>query len=173
MILPTSQPAVTILGIDPGYDRVGWCIGQIVQGKFQIVAVNCIETTKIKNIIDRFQKIDQELTKLIHQYTPTEAAIETLFFSSNKTTAMRVSEARGVILSSLFRHQVAIQEYNPMTMKLAVTGNGQADKADIARMIRLQFQLGDDKILDDALDAIGMAITHAATRAVKQQLIAK
>jgi len=161
---------VTVIGIDPGYDRVGWCIGQIIAGQFQLTIYGCIETTGMKDIMQRFQKIDSELTAFIEKYRPTEAAIETLFFSSNKTTAMRVSEARGVILSALFRHHVKINEYNPMAMKVAVTGNGKADKSDIARMLHLQFRLDNDKILDDALDAIGMAITHAATRGVSSQL---
>jgi len=155
---------LTIIGIDPGYDRVGWCIGQLVHGQFQLIAFNCIQTTDIKNIIERFEKIDRELQKILVQYQPTEAAVETLFFSSNRSTAMRVSEARGVILSSLFRQKVIISEYNPMVMKVAVTGNGLATKQDIARMLRLQFRLGNDKILDDALDAIGMAITHSVSR---------
>ncbi|CAN5286947.1 crossover junction endodeoxyribonuclease RuvC [soil metagenome] len=166
----TKSVPVTVIGIDPGYDRVGWCIGQIIAGQFQLTVYGCIETTGIKDIIQRFKKIDDELTPFLEKYGPTEAAIETLFFSSNKTTAMRVSEARGVIISCLFRHHVNISEYNPMAMKVAVTGNGKADKSDISRMLHLQFHLPNDKILDDALDAIGMAITHAATRGVSSQL---
>ncbi len=165
-MIPAQQP-ITIIGIDPGYDRVGWCIGQIVKGQFQLITYNCIETTGMKDIIERFQKIDTELSQILQKYQPAEAAIETLFFSSNKTTAMRVSEARGVIMSALFRHQVQINEYNPMAMKVAVTGNGRAAKPDIERMLRLQFRLDNDKILDDALDAIGMAITHTVSRATK------
>ncbi len=165
-MMNAPQP-ITIIGIDPGYDRVGWCIGKIEKGQFKIVTYNCIETTGMKDIIERFRKVDTELTEILQKYQPTEAAIETLFFSSNKTTAMRVSEARGVIISALFRQQVQITEYNPMAMKVAVTGNGRAAKPDIERMLRLQFRLDNDKILDDALDAIGMAITHTVSRSTK------
>lgn len=163
----TKYSPVTVIGIDPGYDRVGWCVGVAKAGQLTLQAFGCIETTGMKNIIDRFQKVDEELAKLIEKYQPTESAIETLFFSSNKTTAMRVSEARGVIISCLFRHQVQIAEYNPMAMKVAVTGNGKANKSDIARMLHLQFRVDNDKILDDALDAIGMALTHAVSRSAR------
>ncbi len=162
-----KQAPVKVIGIDPGYDRVGWSIGEAAGGQFQLVKYGCIETTDMKNIIERFQKIDTELSQILESFGPSESAIETLFFSSNKTTAMRVSEARGVIISCLFRHNVKIAEYNPMAMKVAVTGNGKADKSDISRMLHLQFRLDNDKILDDALDAIGMAITHAASRSSK------
>lgn len=159
-----------VIGIDPGYDRVGWSIGEIDAGKLSLKNFGCIETTHLSNIIDRFHFIDSELTKLIDQYHPTELAIETLYFSSNQKTAMRVSEARGVILSVFFRANISIFEYNPMSMKLAVTGNGRADKTQIARMLHLQFHVGDDKILDDALDAVGLTVTHASSRSVTQQL---
>lgn len=153
---------LTIMGIDPGYDRLGWCIARLDRGQLELVEFGCIETTGMSDIMARFKKLDQQLSEILEKFQPTQAAIETLFFSSNKTTAMRVSEARGVILSCLFRQEIEIREFNPMTMKLTVTGNGQANKTAIAKMLRLQFHLGNDKILDDALDAIGMAITLAA-----------
>jgi len=156
-----------ILGIDPGYDRVGWCI--LDSSHSTVHASGCIETNKKAPIYDRYQQIDRELLIVIKKFRPTECGIENLFFQNNAKTAMKVSEARGVILSCLFRNNVDIFEYTPMQIKSAVTGNGHATKPELQRMIKLLTKCEKLPKLDDEVDAIATALCHAASRNVRRQ----
>lgn len=160
----TAGKPTTWIGIDPGYDRIGWAIGSIRQDRqLEIKDYGCLETTRQKPLVERFQELDNQLTKLVKSHHITQAAVETLFFARNTTTAINVSQARGVILSCLFRTQVKIFDYNPTQIKLAVTGNGRASKGAVAKMVRLQTKLPPGRQLDDALDAIATLITHHVT----------
>ncbi len=168
----TTTSRVTLMGIDPGYDRIGWAVGAIDQGKLQLYQFGCIETTKKASLIARYQEIDQQLTQILIQYQPREAGVESLFFYNNQTTAMHVSEARGVIISCLFRHAVAFAEYTPLQIKQAVTGDGRADKAAVEKMVKLQLVAQTQvpaKTLDDTMDAMAILLTHAASRKINQQ----
>ncbi len=148
-----------ILAIDPGYDRLGWAIGHKAQ-PLTLLAYGCIQTYKSDPIFKRYQQIILELGKIIQQYQPTQLAMENLYFSKNTTTAMRVSETRGLIMGSCLQAGLEIFEYNPNQIKLAVTGSGRADKKAMEKLIRLQLKLPQEKIIDDTLDAMGCLITH-------------
>ncbi|MBU0576594.1 crossover junction endodeoxyribonuclease RuvC [Patescibacteria group bacterium] len=153
-----------ILGIDPGYDRIGWAIGLPSQDKPQILDFGCIQTNKNSSLVERYQLTESRLTEIITKHQPQELAIETLFFSVNKKTALQVSEARGMILGCCARHQLDIFEYHPNQIKLAVTGDGHADKTGVEKMIRLQLKIPHKKIIDDAIDAMAIVFTHMVTR---------
>jgi len=159
--MSTLDNQIITLGIDPGYDRIGWAIGEGFGSKPRIINFGCIQTNKKDTLFKRYQAIENELQEIIEKYQPHELAIETLFFSRNKTTALQVSEARGVILSCATRNSLNIFEYYPNQIKLTVTGNGQANKAAVEKMIRLQLDIPPVKIIDDAIDAIGIVLTHA------------
>ena len=156
-----TQTNLTVIGIDPGYDRVGWSIGTF-GSSYTLQAAGCIQTQKKESIFTRYSQISEELEKIVQKYQPSEAAIETLYFSKNTTTALRVSEARGVIISELLRKNCTIFEYNPVSIKQAVTGNGAANKTAVEKMVRMQTSLPDSTaMIDDAIDAIAVGITHA------------
>jgi crossover junction endodeoxyribonuclease RuvC len=163
---------ITLLGIDPGYDRIGWAVGHVQGSKLAVVEFGCIETDKTQSLIDRYQQIDTQLEAVIKKLQPAEAAVESLFFFKNQTTAMHVSEARGIIISCLFRHRVSFAEYTPLQIKQAVTGYGRADKKAVDKMVRLQLGLKTgngkaEKILDDTMDALAILITHSASRQLR------
>lgn len=156
-----------ILGIDPGYDRVGWAIGKrgtkTTSGKFECVALGCIQTDKNETIFVRFKKIQSDLKEIIAHFKPTQLAIETVYFAKNKKTAMRVSEARGVIIGTCLDAGLEVLEYDPVEIKLAVTGNGRADKEAVEKMVRLQVNGSVNTFIDDALDAVAIAMTCAVS----------
>lgn len=157
-----------ILSIDPGYDRCGWAIGAGERGNYQVINYNLIQTVKKNTIFQRFAQIQKELTELIELYKPTHLAIETLFFAKNTTTAMRVSEVRGMIIGLAIAKGLEIFEYDPSQIKSTVTGNGAADKAAVAKMVFAQLKmnpsdLSQKKLVDDAVDALAIGMTHAAT----------
>lgn len=155
-----------IIGIDPGYDRVGYAIGTKNKAKntFTCLTLGCIQTDSAQTIFQRYQAIQNQLEELLIQYQPTQLAIETLFFSKNKTTALRVSEARGVIIATCLQHDIEVFEYSPGAVKLAVTGSGSADKRAVEKMVRMQVDSDIGTHLDDTLDAVAIALTHCFTK---------
>ncbi len=156
---------VTLIGIDPGYDRLGWAVGKVVQGKLIVVEYGCIVTNKKAPHSQRYVQIIQDFQAILQKHQPDEAALETLFFSKNQTTALAVSEARGVIISCLLLHHCTYAEYNPNQIKLSVTGYGKADKQAVEKMVRLQLGIqSTEKILDDTMDALGILLTHSVSR---------
>lgn len=162
---------ITLMAIDPGYDRVGWAIGQVQGSQIQSVVFGLIQTNHLDSLMTRYQQIDEELSQLLTKYAPQEAAVESLFFATNRRTAMHVSEARGIIISCIFRHHVKFAEYTPLQIKQAVTGFGKADKVAVEKMVRLQLgkflTTNTEKIVDDTLDALGLLLTHASSRKLK------
>ena len=136
---PTSSK--TILGIDPGYDRLGWAVAQKNSSGFEIIGSGLITTSKKDSLPIRYGHIDKKLTQLLDKHQPNQLAIETLFFSKNKKTALQVSETRGVIISTCVRKGLEIFEYTPNQIKLTVTGYGNADKKAVAKMVELELKI--------------------------------
>lgn len=158
-----------ILGIDPGYDRLGWAIAKIEGPKITPMEYGCIQTNKNEDIFSRYQQIITELSQIIAQHQPTELAIENLYFSKNTKTALRVSESRGVIITLALQYQMTTFEYDPVTIKQAVTGFGKADKKAVEKMTLMQLGLTNkSKIVDDAIDALAVAVTHFASRNIRK-----
>lgn len=158
--------SVTILGIDPGYDRLGWAVGVIDGQKWTKLTYGCIETPKDMELFDRYKLLQTKLTEVIKTNQPQIAAIENLFFFKNQKTAMKVSEARGIIISTCFAAGLDVYEFNPMQIKQAVTGYGKADKKAVEKMVRLQLNLPKEKIIDDAIDALAVMMTCQTVRKI-------
>ena len=100
------------------------------------------------------------------KYKPTEVALESLFIAKNQKTAMRVAEVRGIIIYEIVKRNLSVFEYTPLQIKSAVTGDGTSDKTRIIKMIHLLVKLKKNIALDDEYDAIAVALTHSARRAV-------
>lgn len=152
-----------VLGIDPGYDRLGLAVLEGDPSKPQHIWSECVTPAKGRAEA-RLAAVYAAVSSAILQYHPDKLSLETLFFSTNKKTAIAVAESRGAILAAAGAHQIPISEYSPGQIKLAVTGYGAADKAAIARMIPHLVTLPEKKRLDDELDAIAVAIAGLADR---------
>lgn len=159
-----QSKSVTILGIDPGYGRVGFGIIQLTGNKFSHSAHGVIETTKKKPLPYRLNEIFNSINEIIQKYKPEEMAIEQLFFFRNVTTALAVSEARGVMQLAAFREGLKIFEYTPFEIKQAVTGNGRAEKGQMQRVLKMFLGLQATPKPDDAADALAAAMCHANSR---------
>lgn len=154
---------IRILGIDPGFDRLGVCILDKEGGKETLVTSLGILTSKSEVFEDRLLYIGDAVEKLVTKYKPDHLAIETLFVTKNQKTAMLVACVRGVIIYLCKKHGLSIFEYSPPQIKLAVTGYGQAKKDDVAYMVSKIIAIPKDKKqLDDEVDAIAIALTHSA-----------
>jgi len=149
-----------VLGIDPGTAITGYGVVEEVKGETQSLAFGVIRTPANQPLPVRLQLIYRAVKELVTEWRPTAAAVEELFFSRNVRTAMGVGQARGVTLLALADAGLTVTEYTPLTVKQAVTGYGNADKAQVQEMVRLLLGLEEAPRPDDAADALAIAICH-------------
>ena len=148
-----------ILGIDPGYDRIGIAI---IEGK-TLIHSECFETDPKDDFHVRLKELGLHIKKIIDEYKPDVMALEALFITKNQKTAMKVAEARGVISYEACLFDIPIHEYSPPQIKVAVTGHGGSDKTQIIKMIPLLIKINNKKgARDDEYDAIAVALTCQA-----------
>jgi len=152
----------TILAIDPGYDRCGVAIVKAGRPS-ELIASFCIETNKKDTHEKRLLQVYKEVAAYIEQYTPTHIALETLFFSVNKKTAIKVAEARGVIVLIAGQHNLPLIELSPQEVKLAMAGVGNADKKQVQKMVELTLKIDISNKIDDEIDAIALGFAAAET----------
>ena len=149
-----------VIGIDPGTARVGYGVIAVRDRKPEPVCYGCIESNKDQPASARLLHIYSEVAALLKKHPPSHLAIEKLFFSKNITSAMSVSEARGVILLLAEQLQIPVTEYTPNQVKQAITGSGRADKRQMQEMIKRLLGLGEIPKPDDAADALSIALCH-------------
>ncbi|MCA9323595.1 crossover junction endodeoxyribonuclease RuvC [Candidatus Saccharibacteria bacterium] len=155
-----------ILGIDPGSGIIGFGLVE-KSSKPKMLDAGVIRTTIGDDPASRLVELYESMKELLAEFEPDEAAVEKLFFAQNVTTAMTVSQARGVILLALAEADIPIAEYTPLQIKMAMTGYGRAAKAQIQEMVRVQLNLKKKPSPDDAADALAVALTHIATLRVQ------
>lgn len=149
-----------VLGIDPGTATTGYGVIDVDDGVMTVVAWGTIRTTPDMEMPDRLLQIHTELCALLVEYRPDTAGVEEVFFGRNITTAITVSQARGVILLSLTQAGVSIGEYSPPKIKQSVAGYGKANKKQVQLMVRHLLDLEETPRPDDAADGLAIAITH-------------
>lgn len=151
-----------ILGIDPGTGILGFGVIDVDdRGKATLVDGGVIRTPAHQADSDRLITIYDELHEIITELKPTVMSVEKLFFAQNVTTAMSVSQARGVVLLCGKQHGMELYEYTPLQIKMAITGYGKADKKQVQEMVRVILALDEVPKPDDAADAIAAALTCA------------
>lgn len=152
-----------ILGIDPGLTRTGIGLIRLNQRhEPELVHYEVIDSTAVSSNSSRLVFLFDRLSLLIETYQPSESAMEKLFFQRNITTAMSVSEARGVAALCLAQHRLALTEYTPNEVKQTVSGSGRADKKQVQSMVKLLLNLQETPQPDDAADALAVALCHAS-----------
>jgi len=149
-----------VIGIDPGLARVGYGVIEVTSRQPDPVCYGCIETGKDQRTAERLLHIYTEVAALFEKYPPDHVAVEKLFFSKNITSAMSVSEARGVILLLAEQKKIPVTEYTPNQVKQAITGSGRADKRQMQEMIMRLLHLPEIPRPDDAADALSIALCH-------------
>ena len=159
-----------ILGIDPGTARCGYGVIDVseINGSISWIAHGCIETDKLKTDAERLNRVFNDIISLIEKFTPDQVAVELLFIFHNQKTAIKIAEARGVILLACAKKSLALQtfEYTPLQVKMAVTGYGRSEKKEVLEEVRKALNLGKTigsgkkTGFDDAADALALAIAH-------------
>jgi crossover junction endodeoxyribonuclease RuvC len=148
------------IGIDPGTRRVGF--GVILQERHEAIFVEAgIVPIKSTDDVGALEETKKALDELIVKHKPDVVAVEKLFFAKNQKTALAVAQARGVILLAAKEHGVRIREYAPNEVKIGVTGYGGADKKAVLKMVRFILKKPELAVIDDASDALALAILAA------------
>lgn len=150
-----------VLGIDPGFGRMGWGVVEKRNGDWYHVAHGCSETDKKDKFIDRIKEIHTDLKKIIIKYQPTNSAVEDLFFYKNAKTAIQVGQARGVILLTLSQAGLPVDEFTPLQVKQSITGYGRAEKGQMQKIVQVHLKMKEKITQDDAADALAVALTCA------------
>ena len=153
-----------IIAFDPGYERLGVAVLEKNQNNKEVVIHSeCFKTSVKDEHATRLGQIAEKIESLIKEFSPTHMAIETLFFSKNTKTALKVSEARGVLIAICAKEKILISEFSPQAIKIAVTGSGSSDKSQISKMVGLITGIDISKKIDDEIDAIATGLTCFAS----------
>ena len=152
-----------ILGIDPGYAILGYGVLDATGIKLTAVDYGVIETSSSERLPARLNRLYDGTRALIERFQPDCAVFEELFFYRNTTTALAVGAGRGVSILAAEQAGLPLYEYTPMQIKLAVTGNGHADKRAVQQMVKMLLSLSASPKPDDAADAVAAAICHGCT----------
>jgi crossover junction endodeoxyribonuclease RuvC len=151
------------LGIDPGTRRIGYGVVECNGPTVLFVAAGILSITST-NDVSALEETKKGLDSLIKKHRPDVVAIEKLFFAKNTKTALAVAQARGVILLAIKERGVRIKEYTPNEVKSGVAGYGFADKKAVLKMVRLILNKKDLAVIDDASDALALAILSTGDR---------
>lgn len=151
-----------IIGIDPGYDRLGIAVIEKNSHKEVLLHSECFQTDASLAFYERLHLVGERLNTLIQEFSPEHVALENIFFNTNQKTAMDVAAVRGVILYTATRNGLTPYEYTPPQIKSAVGGSGRASKKEVEGMLHHLIAIPQSVRLDDEYDAIAVALTHSA-----------
>lgn len=149
-----------ILGIDPGTGIMGYGLIQISQSKMKLLTLGVLQLGKIEDHPAKLKRIFSRTVALIDEYKPQELAIEAPFFGKNVQSMLKLGRAQGVAIAAALHRDLPIYEYSPRKIKQSITGNGNAAKEQVAKMLQqLLFikELPDDL---DATDGLAAAVCH-------------
>ncbi|MFP4176591.1 MAG: crossover junction endodeoxyribonuclease RuvC [Planctomycetota bacterium] len=149
-----------ILGVDPGTVRCGYAVLQFENATPRPLDYGVVRPPRGTELPARLAIIHRGLSSLIQKHTPDVAAVEGAFYGANPRTAIKIGEARGIVLQAASSAGLEIHEYPPATVKKAVVGNGNASKEQVQEMVRVELSLREIPSPDDAADALALALCH-------------
>lgn len=152
-----------VLGIDPGYERLGIAVVEKQNNKETVVYSECFHTQKNIFFHERLFLLGEKIRGVIEEYEPQALAIETLMFNTNQKTAINVAHARGVVLYEAAKEKLLVYEFTPLQIKIAITGYGRSDKRQMMEMMERLVKIGKKNAKDDEYDAIACALTCLAS----------
>lgn len=160
MITPVKEKI--ILGIDPGTNLMGYGVLRVTGTKPEMVAMGVIDLRRVGDTYLKLKHIYQRVLGIIDSYLPDELAIESPFFGKNVQSMLKLGRAQGVAMAAALSRDIPITEYAPLKIKMAITGNGQASKEQVADMLQRMLRLDktDMPTFMDATDALGAAYCH-------------
>lgn len=161
-----------VLGIDPGLSRCGYGAVRVTPKGPRAVAVGVIRTAPADPLPQRLAELQQELRSLLAELGPDVVAVERIFFQNNVRTAMSVGQASGLAMAEAVAAGCEVAQYSPNEVKLAVTGDGAADKVQVQVMVQRLLHLAAPPRPADAADAAALALCHLAHAPARARILA-
>lgn len=158
--ISTSISEKIILGIDPGTRFLGYGLLRITNDKVTVLQYGVLNLTKYTTQGAKFLKIHERVLGILEEFLPDEIAIESPFFGKNVQSMLKLGRVQGMVMSLAFSKSIPIAEYEPKKIKQSVTGNGNASKEQVAKMVEIIGNIKLDAKMHDATDALGIAICH-------------
>ena len=155
-----QKPVKIILGIDPGTLVMGHGIIAVNGSSMQLLEMSVLKLSAKKDNYDRLQMIHEQIVFLIKKYKPHEFAIEAPFFGKNVQSMLKLGRAQGVAIAAAISAGLPVTEYSPKKIKQSITGNGNADKDQVWKMLQHLLSLKEKPRHFDATDALAVAICH-------------
>ncbi|MBL0741351.1 crossover junction endodeoxyribonuclease RuvC [Chryseolinea lacunae] len=149
-----------ILGLDPGTNVMGYGVILVRKPKIDLLQFGVIHLSKYAGHELRLKKIFERVISLIDEFGPDEVALEAPFFGKNVQSMLKLGRAQGVAMAAALSREIPIMEYAPKKVKQSVTGNGNASKEQVAKMLMMQFAIKEVPKLLDATDALAVALCH-------------
>jgi len=149
-----------ILGIDPGTTIMGFGIIKIKDKKMSMILMNELNLTKYKDHYLKLKLIFERTVSLIESYNPDEIAIEAPFFGKNIQSMLKLGRAQGVAMAAGLTREIPIQEYSPKKIKMSITGNGNASKEQVAKMLQSLLKIEKLPKNLDSTDGLAAAVCH-------------
>lgn len=162
MKTPQAPLDKVILGIDPGTNVLGYGVLHIQGKRVEVKAMGVIDLRRCKDVYLKLGRIYEQVTKLLQEFLPDELSIEAPFFGKNVQSMLKLGRSQGVAIAAAIRRDISIHEYAPMKIKMAITGQGQASKEQVAAMLQrlLNISSQDMPKFMDATDALAVAYCH-------------
>jgi crossover junction endodeoxyribonuclease RuvC len=159
--LSTTRSRRVVLGVDPGTAILGYGVVAVDGDDLSAIEYGVLTTPSFLPLSSRLLMLFDGLSAVIARTTPSEAAVEQLFFARNVQSALAVGQARGIVLLAAARKAIPVSEYTPLQVKQAVAGYGRATKDQVQQMVQVMLRLQEIPHPDDAADALAIAICHA------------
>ncbi len=157
--MPKAKPTI-ILGIDPGTIIMGYGLIKVDGNKITLLDMGVLQPGKISGTYKKLQLIYNTVSGLITKYQPTTFAIEAPFFGKNVQSMLKLGRAQGVAIAAAMRHSIEVTEYSPKKVKQSVTGNGNANKEQVMKMLQQILNFTENPKHFDATDALAVAVCH-------------
>lgn len=155
-----QKPSKIILGIDPGTIVMGYGLITVQGHNVSLLELGVLKPGKVKDSYKKLQLIFNTVSGLITKYQPTGFAIEAPFFGKNVQSMLKLGRAQGVAIAAAMRHGLEVTEYSPKKVKQSITGNGNADKIQVMKMLQTILSFKENPKYLDATDALAVALCH-------------
>lgn len=149
-----------ILGVDPGSVVMGYAVIAVYGNKVQLVTMDVLRLSGKKDMYQRLEMIYTRISELIRQYNPDTFAIEAPFFGKNVQSMLKLGRAQGVAIAAAMQYALSVTEYAPKKVKQSITGNGNADKEQVWKMLQQVLSIEEKPQFFDATDALAVALCH-------------
>lgn len=155
-----STNSGVILGIDPGTLVMGFALLQFQGNNLKCLSMDVLKMSSKKDAYERLQSIYNCINSIIQLHRPTVFAIEAPFYGKNVQSMLKLGRAQGVAIAAAMHHGLEVTEYSPKKVKQSITGNGNADKQQVWKMLQAVLKLEDKPDFYDASDALSVALCH-------------